>query len=177
MLREANGPDDAVWRERTEQYLDLAQFMTHVAVENVLAENDGIVGFGGVNNFYLYRYAGTSRHRLLPWDKDNAFIMGFETASIMRLGREQFPIFARAWAQPDLRALFLDVAAQTAVVMGTDNWFGEEIERVVALITPAVIEDTRKQFSTDDYFFHVDALRTYAVVRPTFVLSEVATLR
>ena len=35
LFSEVNGPDDAVWRERVEQYVDLPQFMTHVAIENV----------------------------------------------------------------------------------------------------------------------------------------------
>ena len=42
LFREVNHPDDGVWRDRVEQYLDLQQFMTHVAIENFLAEIDGI---------------------------------------------------------------------------------------------------------------------------------------
>ena len=41
-LREVNHSDDGVWRDRVEEYVDLAQFMTHVATEVFLAENDGL---------------------------------------------------------------------------------------------------------------------------------------
>ena len=89
-LREVNAPDDAVWRERVEQYVDLTQFMTHVAIESFLAENDGLLGAEGMNNFYLYRPEGTNRHRFLPWDKDNSFLV--VDYSILPVGRRERPL-------------------------------------------------------------------------------------
>jgi spore coat protein CotH len=175
LFREANGPDDAVWRERLDRYLDLPEFMTHIAIEDVLTENDGILGFAGVNNFYLYRNQGTTQHRLLPWDKDFSFT--FLEISILRRGLEDFPLFARAWGQPDLRSHFLDVAEQCAHVIGDDDWLAGEIERIVALITPSVIEDTRKQFTTEQFVADIDFLRTFASVRAQSVLNEVQSLR
>lgn len=62
LLREANGPDDAVWRSRVEQYLDLNSFMAHVGIEQFMSGNDGILGNFGMNNFYLYRFQGSTRH-------------------------------------------------------------------------------------------------------------------
>ena len=76
LFREVNQADDPVWRERAGQYLDVSQFITHAAVENFLAENDGTLGFAGMANFYLYRSDGTSQHRLLPWDKDSTVLSG-----------------------------------------------------------------------------------------------------
>ncbi|HEU0004696.1 MAG TPA: CotH kinase family protein, partial [Terriglobia bacterium] len=52
------------------QFLDLELFLKQVAVENFLAEPDGILGLWGMNNFYLYRFANTSRFQFIPWDKD-----------------------------------------------------------------------------------------------------------
>ena len=75
LFREANGPDDAVWRSRVEQYLDLNSFMVHVGIEQFMAGNDGILGAFGMNNFYLYRFQGSQKHRLFVWDQDNAFIV------------------------------------------------------------------------------------------------------
>ena len=51
LFREVNGPDDAVWLERVGQYIDLRQFMAYVGIEQFIAENDGILGFAGMNNF------------------------------------------------------------------------------------------------------------------------------
>ena len=75
LFREVNGPDDAVWRQRVEQYIDLdAVHDPRRRSRQFVAENDGILGFAGMNNFYLYRFQGTTRHRLFVWDKDKAFL-------------------------------------------------------------------------------------------------------
>src|SRR4030095_17074233 len=41
--------------------IDVDRFLTHVAVENGLAEADGIVGDQGINTFYLYEYGQKNR--------------------------------------------------------------------------------------------------------------------
>ena len=41
-------------------YLDLERFAAHVAVEAFLTDTDGVLGDWGMNNFYLYRFAGTT---------------------------------------------------------------------------------------------------------------------
>ena len=45
----------------------------HLALENFLAEDDGILGYAGMNNFYMYRFEDSKRSQLLAWDKDNTF--------------------------------------------------------------------------------------------------------
>ena len=47
--------------------------MRHVAAQNVLAQWDGIAGYAGVNNFYLYRFEDSMRSQFILWDEDNAF--------------------------------------------------------------------------------------------------------
>ncbi len=104
MFKEVNQPDDAIWRERVEQYIDLPQFITQTAIEAFLAENDGLLGASGMNNFFLYRQPNTTRHRVLPWDKDNAFLVA--DYSIFQWSDDNI-LFRRAFAQPDLRELYL----------------------------------------------------------------------
>ena len=36
-----------------------------------MAEWDGVFGYDGMNNFYLYRIG--EQARLIPWDRDQAF--------------------------------------------------------------------------------------------------------
>src|SRR5262245_24042056 len=76
LFREANAPQDAVWRERVEQFIDLRQLVRHVAIESFLSEDDGFIGAYGMNNFFLYRPSGSTVHRIIPWDKDNTFADG-----------------------------------------------------------------------------------------------------
>ena len=86
-------------------------------------------------------------------------------------------LFDRAFAEPDLRALFLDVAADCARVAAEEGWLLAEVERRFELIASAVFEDTRKFFSNDSFLAEVDFLRTFAANRSALVLDEVARLR
>src|SRR5262245_5940649 len=74
LFRAVNAADDTLWRADVERHLDLAQFVTHVAIESFLAENDGILGHAGMNNFYLHRENAAAPHRFIAWDKDNTFL-------------------------------------------------------------------------------------------------------
>jgi spore coat protein CotH len=174
LFREVNHPEDGVWRDRVEQYLDLRQFVTHVAIENFLAEDDGILGAFSMNNFYLYRHANTSRHRLLVWDKDSTF--AFADFPIFR-NAEQNVIFRRAIAYRDLLETYLDVLEQCARAAAEDDWLEREITRAAALVAPHVRADGRKPFSSEDFDQAVVLLQEFARARSTFVLREVENAR
>jgi len=175
LFREINGPDDAVWRQRVGDRIDLAEFMTHVGVQGFLANNDGILGNFGINNFYLYRFNNSTRHRLIPWDEDQAF--QFPDITILRQGSQDVVLFQRAFAQADLKEQFLRAAERCAESALEDNWLVNEVERVVVLIDASVREDRRKQFTDDDFDLEVGFLRGVAAQRPQLVLDEVAQLR
>ncbi len=173
-LRQVNEREDGVWRERVEEYVDLQQFMTHVAIEVFLAENDGILGAEGMNNFYLYRFADSKRHRLLPWDKDNAFLV--VDYSIFQRADENV-LFRRAFAFADLRELYFQVLESAARSAAEDGWLEAEVERLAEQITATVEQDTRKPFSTDAYFESVEFLKQFARQRSKFVLDQVRDAR
>jgi spore coat protein CotH len=174
LFREVNHPEDGVWRDRVEQYLDLRQFVTHVAIESFLAEEDGILGISAMNNFYLYRHANSSRHRLIVWDKDSTFASS--EASLM-MGAAENVVFRRAMAYPDLLALYLDVLERCAHVAAEESWLEGEITRAAALIAPHVDADMRKPFSTLEFHHAVALLQEFARARSSFVLREVAQIR
>jgi spore coat protein CotH len=173
LFKEVNGPDDAVWRERVEQYIDLDEFVRHVAVETFIVENDGITGFAGMNNFYLYRFAGTQKHRLFPWDKDNAYKFADSTVA----PPESNIPFRRAMAFPDLKELYFQTLEGCARLAATDNAMANLIDQIVSVIDGAVRTDTRKQFSNDDFDADIQFLRDFAAHRPVQVLNDVAELR
>jgi spore coat protein CotH len=173
MVREINGPDDAVWRQRVEEYIDLNQFMAHAAIEAFIAENDGLLGYAGMNNFYLYRQQGSKKHRVFVWDKDNAFIV--KDSSIATTDANV--LFRRAMAHPDLREIYLSTVEQAARVAATDEFLAFEVERLTALIFDAARADTKKQFANDRYDLAVQFMREFAVQRPQHVLNEVARIR
>jgi hypothetical protein len=85
-------------------------------------------------------------------------------------------LFPRAYAQDDLRGVFLDAAQGCADAMSND-WMLNEVNRLTALIGSAVFSDTKKLYSNDQFPGGVDFLRQFAVARPLTVASEVARLR
>lgn len=173
LFREVNGPDDAVWRSRVEQYMDLNQFMAHVAVEEFIAENDGVLGYAGMNNFYLYRDQGASKHRLFVWDKDQSFLV--IDSGVRRT--DDNVLFRRAMTYPDLRDVYFTTLENCARSAATDDFLLFEIDRLVGVIFDAARSDTKKQFDNDRWDLAVAFLRDFAARRPRIVLDDVARAR
>jgi CotH protein len=180
LFRDVAQPVDDVWRESVGRYLDLPQFVTHIAIENFLAELDGVLGYAGMNNFYLFRPAGSDQHRFVVKDKSETFYL------------TEFPIFLRveenvlatgALSFPDLRATYLDTLLQGVTVAnepdvpGGAGWLEREITRQSDLIRDAVLADPVKQFSNDAFEQEVERLKAFARGRGAFVTAEVAKER
>lgn len=174
LFREVNHDVDNVWRERVSQHIDLTQLVTHVAVETFLAEGDGFLGTSGMANFYLYRSAGQSPHRLLAWDRDTTF-QEIDEPIFARTADNV--LFRRALAFPDLRALYLDVLERCARSAAEGRWLETEIVRAASLIRDEVYRDPAKPFSNDAFEESVAFMVEFARRRPLFVLEEVARAR
>ena len=174
LFHEVNQPVDSAWRSSVERYLDLRQFVTHVAIETFLAEVDGVLGYAGMANFYLYRGAVGDRHRLFVWDKDHTFWAA--DSPIFQRASEN-ALFSRAMGLPDLRALFLDVLDRCAAAATDGGWLATEIERVSATIAEAARQDALKPYSDDEHDRAVAFLREFAQRRPGLVRDETSRAR
>jgi spore coat protein H len=164
---------DFAWGSDMARHLDLPQFMTHVAIESFIAENDGILGHTGMNNFYLYRESSWSPHRLVVWDKDNSFL----DATMPVLERwDQNEVMRRALMIPELRALFLQTL-ETCARLAADGWWGAVLNNYAALVDAAAREDSRKPFANEQFDADIAHLRRFIQTRTTFVLEEVERLR
>jgi spore coat protein H len=173
LFREVNAPGP-LWRESVERYLDLAQLASYVAVETFLSERDGLAGHAGMANFYLYRPAGSTRHRVLTWDRDSAFER-IDQPIFERL--DLYAVLQRALTFPDLRSTYLDVLESCARSAAGDGWLAAEVDRLAALITPAVHADPLKPFTNEAYDADVAFLREFASGRAPFVMLQVASAR
>jgi spore coat protein H len=174
LFREANGPDDAVWRSRVEQYLDLNSFMVHIGIEQFLAGNDGLIGVFGMNNFYLYRFQGSNKHRVFVWDQDQSFIVSPDSGIA---ATDANILFQRAMAHADLREIYLKTIEDCAILSRTDDWLLNEIDRLTGIIFEAARADTKKQYDNARFDEAVNFLRVFAAQRPNHALAEVARLR
>jgi spore coat protein CotH len=181
MIRIANEVGDASFQSALSEYLDLALLIKHVALEAFVAEDDGIVGYAGLNNFYFYRFERSTRSQFIVWDKDNA------------LTSSDFPVFRnldrnvivrRAYAVDSLKQAYLDTITSAAdnILEGMENndpgtgWLAREIERVYALVANAALQDPNKPYSNEEFEAAVSGVRAFARERSAFVRSEVAIL-
>jgi spore coat protein CotH len=191
----ANVASDAVWRSSIEEFLDMKKFIRHLAIENFLAEQDGLTGDYGPNNFYIYRFLNTNRFQLIPWDKSNTF---WESASYSILrniedGTEskRNRLVIRALKENDLRELWLNTilecadsimqpaapaTATTAAV--TTPWLQYEVTRIAAQIQAANAADpSREVYTNADWDASIAFLTTWAQTRSDNVRAQVAADR
>ena len=174
-FKEVNAPDDAVWRSRVEEYVDLHAFARYVAVETFLVDNDAILGFAGMNNFYLYREPNSTKHRFFVWDKDQAFQFRADLAPVQVTDANV--LFRRAMGYSDVRETYLAALEECARIAASEDFMLPELERVVALIADAVRTDTKKQWDNERWDLAVQFMREFAAQRSSFVLAEVARIR
>jgi len=69
MIRTINESADDDFAAAVGKHLDLSLFVKYLAIDAFMVEWDGIVGFVGMNNFYLYRFRN-GLSQFLPKDKD-----------------------------------------------------------------------------------------------------------
>jgi hypothetical protein len=169
LFSEAN-QDDSLWRERVDAYLDLDQFVRQAAIETFLSELDGLLGFWGMNNFYLWRQAGSTRHRVLPWDKDQTFT---DITSDILLRANDNELFRRAIAIERPRQLYLETLAECARAATRDGWLAAEVARALALVGAATHDDSLKPYTNDEFAAAAAFMVQFADERSGFVLSRI----
>ncbi len=153
MVRAINEASDVEFSSIVGRYIDLNSFFTQIAAENFVAEQDGLLGNWGLNNFYLYRFRDSPQSIFLPWDKSHAF------------SSFRFPIFhnfesnvltARSLrVAPEWIAFYRTVLQRAAdLAGGPGGWMELEITRVYEQIRNAVREDPAKVCDSRDLGMH-----------------------
>jgi spore coat protein CotH len=167
-------PVGTAWRERVDAYLDLQQMIRYAAIEAFLGEVDGFTGYAGVNNFYVYRPDGSTRHVFLPWDRDHTMwqldLSIFERVNGNRL-------LYNALAHPDLRALYLDTIERCAKSAVEDKWLEAQVTRLAGLVDSAAPFDARLPYTKERHDGDVGNVIDFAQRRSSFVLKEIADAR
>jgi spore coat protein CotH len=179
-ISDLGNPD---WRGGVSAFLDLPGFIRHLAIENFLAEEDGLTGDYGPNNFYLYRFANTTRFQFLPWDKSNAFYdVFFSIFRNIRNGPDELRnvLVLRALDEPDLLQLYLDTMLECAAAAegtpDTPGFLEAEVARISDQIRLAAREDTFI-FTPDEFEQAVADLAAFARDRSRLVRAQVAAAR
>jgi spore coat protein CotH len=151
--------------------IDLDSTLRVIAAETFLAERDGILGYDGMNNFYLYRSGTTGRHRLLPWDKDNTFYQW--DYPIMAGGGTDNRMMIRLMADPALRGQYFGLLTEAVQAAVDDDWLAREIALDYEQIREAALADSVKPFSHEEFEAAVAELQEFARARTSFVTDDV----
>jgi spore coat protein CotH len=191
MVQAINTSSSATFRGAVAEFIDIAQFIRHVAAEVFLAEQDGVLGEWGMNNFFMYRPELSNQFRLIVWDKSQAFVQGagypiwHNITDVPEANRNR--LMNRAMESADLRDLYLETlveAGRAASEVPFDSlpgdargWLEREIDRANALISPSVLTDTLKPYTNEEFVAAVESLRLFARERTPFVNAEVARSR
>ena len=152
LVRLANELEPAQFQSVLGEHLDLNAFMRYVAAQNFAGQNDGFLGYAGMNNFYFYRLENSVRHVFLAWDEDNAF---FDPAFPISMRHEENILTRKAMQVPELSAaynnLLLEAAAVSTEPTGPDlvGWFEYETRRQLDLVNDALRDDPAKPYTMD----------------------------
>ena len=147
---------------RSRARIDVDRFLTHVAIENAMAEDDGVVGDQGLNNFYLYEYGQKNRFVFIPWDKDNTFraAAGRSTATSTRTSSPG------AWrpTRPSASCTPTPCARATSQFVNP-RWLTPQLETAYQQIRAAAQADARKPFTNAEFEAAVQGLRGVIAAR------------
>ena len=164
-----NDTPDATFVSAMRSWLDVDRFLTHVAVENALAEGDGVVGDQGLNNFYLYEYGAKNRFVFIPWDKDNTFRSG---AWPLYRNLETNVLTRRLTADPAKRQVYADAVVRAASSYVNPRWLTPQLETAYQQIRSAAQADTRKPFTNAQCEAAVDGVRGVIAARESDVRAQ-----
>lgn len=184
MLQAVNDSTAANFPTVGPEYVDLEGFVKLVAVENYVADADGILSdVWGMNNFYLYRPAASKQFRFIPWDND--FTMYWAGRPVVQ-NVDRNELARRAMAVPGLRQTFVETMLQaSAVAGGVDGWLRSEMDRLYALIGPDARRDPHKQCfrqnimvacDASDFEREVAVIRDFAAQRPAVAEPQLEAL-
>jgi uncharacterized protein (TIGR03437 family) len=167
------------------QYIDPKSFLTYAATENVLAEEDALVGgIVGMNNFYLYQFEGTTFYQLIPWDKDETFSSSARDTMTGFTNPPNINLLAQILIGiPEYQNFYLGQLSKAANLLGgAGGWADTQISFEYGVIDNAASNDPNKQCmvtgslyscGTADFQNGVQAAHGFLAARSDFVLAEV----
>ena len=192
MVRAFNPSSDSLFERDAAAYIDLGLFCRHIALENFIAEWDGVLGYAGMNNFYLYGFEDSTRFRFLAWDKDNTF---FAVDYPVLKGVEENVLARRTLALPQYMTVYLDTLLEAATSasepdpgaeprvdergnpIGPPGWLEREVLRQYQQIRAIALDDVLKPYTNDEFEAAVQQMLEFARQRPVFVRGEVDARR
>jgi len=174
LFRTINTAPADTFRDAVNPRLDLESTLRLIAAETFLAEWDGVLGYAGMNNFYLHLNSATGQGRLLPWDADHTF----QAADYPVLaGASENVLMRRALEDPVLRARYFQLVIEAVGAASSNDWLLREITTEYQQIHDAVLADPLKPYTNEEFEAAFAELVSFARTRPAFVAQQVQQVR
>jgi spore coat protein CotH len=170
LLRAINTAPAETFRDTVGARLDFESTLRLIAGEAMLAEWDGVLGYAGMNNFYLYRPAVAAQTRLFPWDADHAF---HAVDYPILAGALENVLMRRMLEDPVLRARFFQLVTEAVGVATGGDWLAREITIAYQQIRESAVVDPLKPYTNEELDAAFAELLAFARNRPAFVLQQV----
>ena len=139
-------------------------------MENAIAEQDGLLGQQGMNNFYMYQLAGTTKFIFIPWDKDNTFI-GADWPTLQ--GVDSNVLARKLLADPAKMQLYLSTIKAAADRAVNAAFLMPKLEQNYSVIRNAVLADTKKPNTNDEFELGVQGVRAIITARPASIKAAI----
>jgi spore coat protein CotH len=171
LFRTINDAPAASFRDAVGARLDLESTLRLIAGEAFMAEWDGILGYAGMNNFYLYRPASSPQAAwLFPWDADHTF----HAADYPLLaGAAENVLMRRMLEDPVLRARYFQLVNEAVAAATSGEWLVREVTAQYQQIRPSVLSDPLKPYTNEEFDAAFDELLNFAGTRAAFVAEQV----
>ena len=167
--RTVTGAGDDTFVSYMGAWLDRDRFLTYVAVENAIAEFDGLLGREGMNNFYLYQYDGQRRFTFIPWDKDTSFT----SPSWPLFSRvEHHELVRRLLNDPGMRQVYTNAVLRAVTSFVNRSWLLPRLEAAYTQIREAALLDPHKPYTNEQFELAVGGLRGVIAAREADVRSQ-----
>lgn len=161
--------------------VDVDAVIKYFAVHNFVCNFDSYTG-SMIHNYYLYENDGILS--MIPWDYNLAFggfVGGSDSTSMINYpidtpvsggDTDSRPMLAWIFANEEYTGLYHEALSEFIANYFESGYFGEEIDRVTALISPYVEKDPTKFCTYDEFTEGVAALKEFCTLRAESVRGQ-----
>ena len=151
-------------------FIDVDKFLTYVAVENAIAEQDGWAGLEGMNNFYIYQFTGQTKFQVIPWDQDTSFVSG-SWPVLQRLDTNV--LTRKLLADPAKKQFYLAQVKAAAAAAVNPGFLLPKLEAFYGVMRNAVLADTKKPWTNDQFELGVQGMRGVIAARQPDIQAQI----
>ena len=161
--------------------VDVDAVIKYFAVHNFVCNFDSYTG-SMIHNYYLYENDGILS--MIPWDYNLAFggfVGGSDSTSMINYpidspvsggDTDSRPMLAWIFSDEEYTELYHEALSEFIANYFESGYFGEEIDRVTALISPYVEKDPTKFCTYDEFTEGAAALKEFCTLRAESVRGQ-----